>query len=124
MSYYPQLKVASFALHLIIYCYLLDRACHGHAERDRIRWNVIRQLIYRRNKRAWNLKQHYIYLAPSRLRVASSRVLLGVTAQIQEIGNSSRLPNYENSKLKRKERKSRSAHDFGDTNTRSLRVTH
>jgi hypothetical protein len=37
--------------------------------------------------------------------------------------SSSRLPNYENSKLKRRERKSRSAHDFGDTNTRSLRVT-
>jgi hypothetical protein len=50
-------------------------------------------------------------------------MVLDVTAQIQEFGNPSRLPNYENSKLKRKERKSRSAHDFGDTNTRSLRVT-
>jgi hypothetical protein len=45
-----------------------------------------------------------------------------VTAQIQEFGNPSRLLNYENSKLKKKERKSRSAHDFGDTNTRSFRV--
>jgi hypothetical protein len=32
------------------------------------------------------------------------------------------LPNYENSKLKRKERKSRSAHDLSDTNTPSLKV--
>jgi hypothetical protein len=46
-----------------------------------------------------------------------------ITAQIQEFGNPSRFPNYENSKLKRREKKSRSAHDFGDTNTRSLRVT-
>jgi hypothetical protein len=49
--------------------------------------------------------------------------VVGVTAQIPELGNPSRLPNYENSKLKRRERKSRSAHDFGDTNTRSLKVT-
>jgi hypothetical protein len=41
----------------------------------------------------------------------------------KRFGNSSRLPNYENSKLKRKERKSRSAHNFGDTNTPSLKVT-
>ena len=49
--------------------------------------------------------------------------LKDVTVQIQEVRNSSRLPNYENSKLKKKERKSRSAHNFGDTNTPSLRVT-
>jgi hypothetical protein len=46
-----------------------------------------------------------------------------VTAQIQEFGNPSRLPKNENSKLKKKERKSRSAHNSSDTNTRSLRVT-
>ena len=43
--------------------------------------------------------------------------------EYKRFGSSSRLPNYENSKLKRRERKSRSAYDFGDTNTRSLRVT-
>jgi hypothetical protein len=35
-----------------------------------------------------------------------------VTAQIQEVWDSSRLPNYENSKLKKKGRESRSAHDL------------
>jgi hypothetical protein len=55
--------------------------------------------------------------------VIVDRPTVCVTAQIRDIGDSSRLPNYENSKLKRKERKSRSAHDFSDTNTRSLRVT-
>jgi hypothetical protein len=43
--------------------------------------------------------------------------------EYKRFGSSSRLPNYENSKLERKEKKSRSAHDFDDTNTRSLRVT-
>ena len=36
-----------------------------------------------------------------------------VTAQIQEGGDSGRLSNYENSKLKKKERESGSLHDFG-----------
>ena len=47
----------------------------------------------------------------------------GCHGTAQEVRGSSGCSRYKNSKLKKKERKSRSAHDFGDTNTRSLRVT-
>jgi hypothetical protein len=36
---------------------------------------------------------------------------------------SSRLLNYKNSKVKKRERKSKSIHDFSDANTHTLRVT-
>ena len=48
--------------------------------------------------------------------------MLCVTAQIQEFGNPGRLPNYENSKLKRRERKSRSAHNFGNTKAGGIEI--
>ena len=39
------------------------------------------------------------------------------------MGNLSRLLNYKNSKLKKRERKSRSSHNFSNTNTPLLKVT-